>query len=344
MRIDTKSCVVNGQKDVSVVAQSVEYTGRGTLIKIARGGICGSDLHYYEEGAVGNFKVRQPMILGHEVVGRVVKTDRSDLAVNQAVAINPAKPCKHCEYCLSGHENQCVEMRFFGSAMYYPHVDGGFTQYKVVESDQCIPFDNSLDERVMAFAEPLAVAVHAVAQSGGIKGKNVFISGVGPIGSLIVAAARAAGAGEIVCADLSERCLSIAGRMGADKTLHAADENLNAYAADKGYFDIAFEVSGHPLSVTRCLELARATGVMVQVGMGGPPPAFPMMVVIAKEIRLIGSFRFNAAEFITAVAWLADGTIDPLPLLSGEYPQSELEQALLFAADKSQASKVQLIF
>src|SRR5476649_857544 len=157
MNIDTKSCVVNGKKSVAVISQSVEYSGQGTLVKVSRGGICGSDLHYYQEGAVGNFTVRQPMILGHEIIGYVVKSDTPELLVNQSVAINPSKPCKHCKYCLAGEENQCINMRFFGSAMYFLHVDGGFTQFKVVESDQCIPFDNALDARVMAFAEPLAV-------------------------------------------------------------------------------------------------------------------------------------------------------------------------------------------
>lgn len=344
MNINTKSCVVIGKKNVAVVAQSVEYSGEGTLVKISRGGICGSDLHYFEQGAVGDFKIKQPMILGHEVIGRIVKSDCADFAVDQPVAINPSKPCKQCKYCLSGHENQCVNMRFFGSAMYFPHVDGGFTQYKVVDTAQCVPFDKSLDERVMAFAEPLAVAVHAVNQAAAGIGKTVFVSGVGPIGSLIVAAAKAAGAKEIVCADISERCLAIAARMGADKTLNAGQDDVADYAKEKGYFDIAFEVSGHPLSISRCLELTRANGTLVQVGMGGAVPQFPMMMVIAKEIRLTGSFRFSAQEFATAVAWLANGTVDPLPLLSGEYPQSELEQALEFAANKSLASKVQLVF
>ncbi|WP_413727419.1 L-idonate 5-dehydrogenase [Sodalis sp. RH19] len=343
MNVDTQSCVVTGKKAVAVVAQNVEYSGQGTLVKISRGGICGSDLHYYQEGAVGNFKVRQPMILGHEVIGHVVKSDAPGLSVNQSVAINPSKPCKQCKYCLSGEENQCINMRFFGSAMYFPHVDGGFTQFKVVDTEQCIPFDNALDERVMAFAEPLAVAIHAVNQAGDVKGKTVFVSGVGPIGSLLVAAAKASGAREIICADLSQRCLDIAAQMGATKTLHAAAGDFSAYADQKGYFDIAFEASGHPQSITRCLELTRARGTLVQVGMGGVTPEFPMMMVIAKEIRLVGSFRFTT-EFNTAVAWLGNGTIDPLPLLSGEYPQAELEQALIFAADKSLASKVQLVF
>jgi len=343
MNIDTKSCVVNGKKSVAVISQSVEYSGQGTLVKVSRGGICGSDLHYYQEGAVGNFTVRQPMILGHEIIGHVVKSDTPELLVNQSVAINPSKPCKHCKYCLAGEENQCINMRFFGSAMYFPHVDGGFTQFKVVESDQCIPFDNALDARVMAFAEPLAVAIHAVNQAGEIKGKNVFISGVGPIGSLLVAAAKASGAREIICADVSQRCLDIASQMGATKTLHAANDDFSVYAEQKGYFDICFEVSGHPQSITRCLELTRAKGTLVQVGMGGVTPEFPMMMLIAKEIKLLGSFRFTT-EFNTAVTWLGNGTVNPLPLLSGEYPQAELEQALIFAADKSMASKIQLVF
>lgn len=113
--------------------------------------------------------------------------------------------------------------------------------------------------------------------------------------------------------------------------------------SEKGYFDISFEVSGHPSSISTCLEVTRAKGVMVQVGMGGAVPNFPMMMVISKEISLKGSFRFTT-EFNTAVSWLANRVINPLPLLSAEYPFTDLEAALLFAGDKTQAAKVQLVF
>ncbi|VEA66893.1 L-idonate 5-dehydrogenase [Serratia plymuthica] len=343
MKIQTRSCVVNGKYDVAVVEQEVEYQGTGTLVKITRGGICGSDLHYYQEGKVGSFQVRQPMVLGHEVIGEVVASDSALLTPGQKVALNPSKPCGQCKYCLANQQNQCTQMRFFGSAMYFPHVDGAFTQYKVVDSVQCIAFGADRDEKVMVFAEPLAVAIHAAKQPGEVKGKKVFVSGVGPIGCLLVAALKALGAGEIVCADLSPRCLDIAGEMGADVRLHAADDDFSVYLQDKGYFDIAFEVSGHPSSLQRCLEITRAKGTVVQVGMGGSFPDFPLMLLIAKELNLLGSFRF-VEEFSLAVAWLAEGTVDPLPLLSAEFDNRQLAQALEFAGDKSLAAKVQLVF
>lgn len=209
MKIQTQSCVVKGKYDVAVVQQEVEYQGTGTLVKITRGGICGSDLHYYQEGKVGSFQVRQPMVLGHEVIGEVVASDTARLAVGQKVALNPSKPCGQCKYCLANQQNQCLHMRFFGSAMYFPHVDGAFTQYKVVDSAQCIAFDADRDEKVMVFAEPLAVAIHAAKQPGEVNGKRVFVSGVGPIGCLLVAALKALGASEIVCADLSPRIVGL---------------------------------------------------------------------------------------------------------------------------------------
>ncbi len=98
MKIQTQSCVVNGKRDVAVIAQEVDYRGQGTLVKISRGGICGSDLHYFQEGKVGNFQVRQPMVLGHEVIGEVVASDSPQLPVGQKVALNPSKPCGQCKY------------------------------------------------------------------------------------------------------------------------------------------------------------------------------------------------------------------------------------------------------
>ena len=182
-------------------------------MKISRGGICGSDLHYFQEGKVGNFQVRQPMVLGHEVIGEVVASDSPQLPVGQKVALNPSKPCGQCKYCLAQQSNQCVEMRFFGSAMYFPHVDGAFTQYKVVDSAQCV-----LRRRLRRQGD----GVRRTAGGGDTRsetarrrdGKKVFVSGVGPIGCLLVAALKALGAAEIVCADLSPRCTAIAGQMG----------------------------------------------------------------------------------------------------------------------------------
>lgn len=343
MNIETQSCVITGKQQVSVTQQQVEWDGKGTLVRITRGGICGSDLHYYQEGKVGSFAVKMPMILGHEVIGYVAESDHPDLKPGQKVAVNPSKPCGSCKYCQRNQQNQCTSMRFFGSAMYLPHVDGGFTQYKVVDSAQCVPFPQEADEKVMVFAEPLAVCIHATHQAGDLHGKHVFISGVGPIGCLIAAAAKARGAASVVCSDISERSLRMAQQMGATATLHAADGDFAPYLADKGYFDVAFEAAGHPASLQRCLDVVCARGTLVQVGMGGAIPDFPIMALIAKEINLVGSFRFTH-EFNTAVEWLAGGVVNPLPLFSGEYDLREIDAALQFASDKTRAAKVQLTF
>ncbi|WP_044471121.1 L-idonate 5-dehydrogenase [Mannheimia massilioguelmaensis] len=346
MEIKTHSCVVKGPKDVDIIEQTVNYDESDqthTLVKMIRGGICGSDLHYYQHGKVGNFEVKHPMVLGHEMIAEVVKTNDPKLYVGQKVAINPSKPCGHCKYCLSNESNQCETMRFFGSAMYNPHIDGGYTQFKVVDNAQCITYSQEASDDVMTFAEPLAVAIHAAKQPGDLIDKRVFISGVGPIGCLTVAAAKVLGAREIVVADLSQRCLDIALQMGATKALNAATDDFSEYSAHKGAFDVSFEASGHPSSLERCLSVTRARGHIVQIGMGGNVPDFPIMTLIAKEINLVGSFRF-IEEFNTSVEWLSSGKINPLPLLSAVVPYHNLEQALIKAGDKTHVSKVQLSF
>jgi len=342
MNIETHACVISGKHQVSVKQQPLQWNGAGTLVRITRGGICGSDLHYYQHGKVGSYDVKMPMILGHEVVGYVVESDDPRLQPQQKVAINPAQPCGTCKYCQRQQENQCTAMRFFGSAMYTPHVDGGFTQYKVVTSSQCVPFPQECDDKVMVFAEPLAVCIHATHQAGELTGKRVFISGVGPIGCLIAAAAQVGGAAEVVCSDISARSLHMAKQMGATQVVNAESDDITHWMADKGYFDVAFEAAGHPASLQRCLDVVCAKGRLVQVGMGGSSDV-PLMTLIAKEIALVGSFRFTH-EFRTAVEWLARGIIDPLPLFSGEYHLQEIDAALQFAGDKTRAAKVQLTF
>ena len=138
-------------------------------MKISRGGICGSDLHYFQEGKVGNFQVRQPMVLGHEVIGEVVA---SDSAAGRAEGGAQSQQTLRAVQILSGAAKQSMRRdAFFGSAMYFP-VDGAFTQYKVVDSAQCVPYGADCDDRVMVFAEPLAVAIHAAKQPGDVTGKR----------------------------------------------------------------------------------------------------------------------------------------------------------------------------
>ncbi|CAG9297622.1 L-idonate 5-dehydrogenase [Celerinatantimonas diazotrophica] len=343
MKIETEACLVNGKKDVAVAHKVITYEDQGTLVKITRGGICGSDIHYYLDGKVGNNPITNPMILGHEVVGEIVKSDNPELRPGQKIAINPSKPCGTCAYCQSGMSNQCIDMKFFGSAMYRPHIDGGFTTHRLVETFQCKPYDESADEKMVVFAEPFAVGLHAVNQAGDVSGKTVLVSGVGPIGSLLVAALKLKGAKQIYAFDMSENCLQIAQLMGADNLVNISKQSIDEFAADKGFFDISFEVSGAQPSLDTCIQVTKARGTVVQVGMGRELNGFSMMGAIAKEIHLVGTFRF-VEEFDEAVQLLSDGAINPEPLLSHEFDFHDLEKAIKTAADKNIASKVQLVF
>lgn len=166
---------------------------------------------------------------------------------------------------------------------------------------------------------------------------------MGPIGCLTVAAVKALGATEIICADISQRCLDLALEMGATKVLHAINSDFSDYLKHKGEFDVSFEASGHSSSVERCLLVTKAKGTVVQIGMGSPIPEFNMMTLIAKEINWKGSFRF-VGEFNTAVEWLGSGKVNPLPLLSAVYSFEQLETALQQAGNKNEISKIQLTF
>lgn len=343
-KITCQACFAYGEKDVRVEQRELEYGDDDVLVKVDRGGICGSDIHYYQHGRAGMSVLKQPMVIGHEFVGTLVKIPAgSALRVGQRVAINPSQPCNQCEYCLSGKQNLCSTMRFMGSAQFNPHVNGGFSEYVVVTETQCLPYEK-VAPRVMAFAEPTAVAIHAVNVAGTLVGKKVLVIGAGPIGCLIMAAAHGAGAAEIVASDVSARCLELALQMGASATFNPIDAGSAArYQANRGYFDVVFEASGSPAAIHATVALVRPAGTVVQVGMGANSVDYPVMPMLVKEIRWVGSFRF-IDEFATAVAWLQEGRIDPLPLLSGEFAPAAIENALITAADKTLSSKVQITF
>ncbi len=320
-------------------------------VRIACGGICGSDLSYFNKGGVGDFKLREPLTLGHEVAGEVVELRPhpdwpapAGLAVGSRVAINPSRPCLHCTYCRAGRGNLCRHMRFLGSAALSPHVQGGFSESLVVRADQCVAVPPAMSYPVAACAEPLAVALHGVRRAGEVVGRHVLVAGAGPIGLLCLAAARHAGAASCTVTDLFDAPLRIARAMGADETIEvrAEPERLAASSAARGGFDVALEATGAAASVAAMPSLMRPGGRIVQLGML-PPGAVPLPanLLMAREIDLVGSFRFHE-EFAVAVEALAGGRIDVGPILSQRFPLHEASAAFAMAGDRQRAIKVQL--
>lgn len=344
-KITCNACLAHAEKDVRFESRDIEYSNDDVVVKVACGGICGSDIHYYQHGRAGMSILKHPMVIGHEFVGIVEKIPAgSELKVGQTVAINPSSPCNQCEMCLSGKQNMCGAMRFMGSAQFNPHVNGGFSEYVVVKPEQCIPYASQVPANVMAFSEPLAVAIHAVKMAGQLTGKRVLVIGAGPIGCLILAAAKCAGASELVTSDLSPRCLDLARQMGATAVMDPRDEKrVTHYQQNRGYFDVVFEASGAPAAITSTVAFTRPTGKIVQVGMGANPESWPVSAMLVKEINWIGSFRF-IDEFTTAVRWLEDGRINPRPLISAEFSPEKIEEALITATDKNISAKVLIRF
>lgn len=336
-----KAIVIHGAEDLRVDDLPDPAPAPGeVIVQIEYGGICGSDLHYVKHGAAGTSVLREPMVLGHEAAGRIVAlgATASKELLGARVAIHPGKPCARCEPCLGGMSNLCVSMNYFGSAAHLPHSHGVFAQYKAVPVGQIRLLPDYLSTRAAATAEPLAVAIHAVRQVSDIKNKTVLVNGAGPIGSLIVAAARAAGAGYIFVSDLEDASLAVAVRMGADSTVNV--DRSEALPVD---VDVVFEATGVPMTVAGCLTAARRRGTVVQVGMLPLGEiAAPLSSIVSKELTFRGAFRF-IDEISDAVELLAGG-LDVEPLLTHTFSLDQVPEAFRISTDRSEASKVLLDF
>jgi len=342
------AAVCHGKKDLRIEKlQDRALAADEVRVAVAYGGICGSDMHYYHRGAVGDFAVREPMTLGHEISGTVIEigTDVKGIAPGMKAALDPSRPCLTCSYCRTGRSNLCTNMAFLGSAGRFPHVQGGFAQHLVLRQDQIIPVPDDTDLLKLSVAEPLSVALHAVSRAGPLMGKRVIVTGSGPIGLLTALAARHAGAVEVVSTDVEDAALAVArNRMGASRTINVATQpdGLTPFEADGGTFDVAFEASGAPSALASLFKVVRRGGRIVQVGMLPPGTApVPVNKLQASEIEFVGAFRANG-EFRLAVELIVSGALDVSPILSGTYALADAVAAFEHAGNRSKVVKLHL--
>ena len=342
-----RAVVVHAARDLRVEAVADAEPRSGEIrVRIGAGGICGSDLHYFRHGGFGVVRLKEPMVLGHEIAGVVeaVGSDVRRVKPGDRVAVSPSSPCDRCAYCLEGRQNHCLNMRFYGSAMVFPHVQGAFREALVCDEAQAYVLASDVSLGEAAMAEPLAVCLHAVRRAGPMLGKRALVTGSGPIGALAVIAARRAGAAEIIVTDVVEGALAFALKVGADRAINTAatPDGLAPYAAGKGAFDVMFEAAGAEAALRGALEVVRPGGVIVQIGLGGEMK-LPMNTVVAKEIELRGAFRFHQ-EFAMAAALIDKRLVDVKPLISATLPFARATEAFELAMDRSQSMKVQLAF
>lgn len=332
--------VIHAAEDVRVEEREVVPPAAGEVqVSVSLGGICGSDISYYKHGAVGRFTVTAPMILGHEVVGTVrdLGSGVSGFEDGQRIAVDPSSPCMTCERCKEGRFNICLNPSFLGSASTQPHTDGGFSSVISSRSQNVVPLDDSVPNKLAVFAEPLSVCVHAVARAGGVAGARVLVVGAGPIGGMLTAVCTAEGAAEVVVADVEAGRLQTATALGAHGVRLVGSEDLGED------YDVVFDASGAAPAISDALERARRGGVLCLVGLphSGPVP-MPVNLSITGEVDIVGSFRFNHNEFRRSVELLTNG-LDLRPLISSQYSAHEAGAAFVEAAS-GQAMKVQLDF
>ncbi|RUR03058.1 L-idonate 5-dehydrogenase [Labedella endophytica] len=337
-----RAVTVHGAEDLRIdtVADPVAAPGE-VVIAMEWGGICGSDLSYWRHGASGTAVLKHPLVLGHEVAGRIVEIgDGVDgFALGQAVTVHPSEPVGDTTLPerLAGRTNLYPQTRYFGSAAFDPHTDGGFSERRAVKAWMVRALPDAVDTLHGALAEPLAVALHAVGRAGDVSGRDIVVNGAGPIGCLVVAAARYLGARSVTAADLQQASLDIATRMGATATV-----NVGAGEALPADSELIFETSGAAGALGSVLHAAARGGTVVQVGnLPGTPTPAVLGDLVTREITWVGSYRF-ADEIDDAIAALAAG-LDVSPIITHRFDLADADEAMRVAGDRGTgSSKVML--
>lgn len=333
-----RAVVVHGAGDLRVEERPDPAPGPGeVLIAMEWGGICGSDLAYWKNGASGPFPLRHPLVLGHEVAGRVAglgpgvdgPPPGTPVTVHPATLVGDEElPAR-----IAGRTNLHPRVRYFGSAAFDPHTDGGFSRLRTVPADQVRVLPDGVGTEAGALAEPLSVALHAVDRAGDVRGRTVLVNGAGPIGCLAVAAARYRGAGTVLAADIDPGSLTVARAMGADDVV---DVSAGTLPED---VEIVIEASGAPSALGAVLHACARGGTVVQVGnLPGTPVSAVLGDLVAREITWVGSFRF--VEIADGLAALAAG-VDVTPVVSHRFDIGDADEAMAVAA-RPGSSKVML--
>jgi L-iditol 2-dehydrogenase len=338
-----KAAVLYGPKDLRFETVDTPVPAEDeVLIQVLANGLCGSDIHFYDEGRLGPFRVTTPYIPGHESVGRVVVSNRSGpkREAGEIVAIEPGIPCRCCEHCRSGRYNLCPDVVFLSA----PPVNGTFAQFVAVAADFAHPVPAGLPHEEAALVEPVSVGIQACKRGGLSAGQTCAIVGAGPIGLITLMVARAYGATEIYLADVQPNRLRKAEEMGATAVINAKERDVPAAVMEltggRGV-DVVFDTSGSTRGNALTPFLAKRGGTVTVVGWPESPRVdFPMEEVIERELDIRGVNRY-CNTYPPALALMARGSINTAPLISHRFAFEDVCSAFRFASEnRSETIKV----
>ncbi|CAG0899215.1 unnamed protein product [Darwinula stevensoni] len=297
------------------------------LVQMHSVGICGSDVHYWKAGRIGDFIVKNPMVLGHEASGIIhqVGPNVHHLKAGDRVAIEPGIPCRLCDFCKSGRYNLCPDIVFCAT----PPVHGNLCRFYKHAADFCYKLPDHVTMEEAALLEPLSVGVHACRRAGVTLGSDVLICGAGPIGLVNVLTARAMGARRIVITDVKEDRLEMAKQLGAHHVINVGSgKSLDTITSEvEKAFDgekpeKTIECSGAEACIRMGIRCTRSGGTLVLVGLGPPEVSVPLVDAAVREVDIRGIFRY-ANCYPTALDMVASGLVNVKPLVTHHFQLEE---------------------
>lgn len=290
------------------------------IVKIEYCGICGSDVHFYKDGRIGDLVVSGEYVLGHEVAGTVtqVGSNVKHLVAGDRVALEPGITCGHCEQCTEGKYNLCKDVVFFAT----PPVQGALQNYVKHPANLCFKLPENVSTMEGALVEPLAVGLHACKQGNVGLGDSVVILGSGCIGLVTLLAAKASGASNVVVVDLFEKRLNFAKELGANHVINARNENVDErikeILGERGA-DVVIETAGSAKTIYQTPFFAKMGGTVVLVGLTAEADLkYNMAQVMNKELTIKSVFRYRNL-YPTAINAIADGSIDVKKIVTHEF-------------------------
>lgn len=335
MESTMKVAVLEGVRKIGLIERPVPVPKSDeVLVQVENCGVCGSDLHYFTEGRIGDYVVKSPLVLGHETGGTVVKVGSGvqGLKVGDRVALEPGKTCGKCEFCRTGRYNLCPDVIFFAT----PPVDGTFQEYVAHKASLCFKIPNNMSTLEAALIEPLAVGFHAASQADAHVGQTAVVLGVGCIGLCCVMALRARGVTTIHVSDIVQVRLDKALEIGATEVINAHDtdpEKAIAQLTNNNGADIVIETAGSETTYRQAVKIAKPGATVVYVGYTPSGDAnMPMSTVLNKELNIKSVFRYRHI-YPSAIEAISKGVVDVKKLVSHSFCLDDMQTALDFSAD-----------
>ncbi len=328
-----RASVLRGTGDLAVEERPVPTPApHEVLIRIRSVGVCGSDVHYFEHGRIGSFVVTEPLVLGHEASGVVesVGSSVTRLRAGDRVSLEPGVPDLSCPECLVGRYNLCESMKFHATP---PH-DGSFTEYVVHHELFAHKISDLISDDAAALLEPVSVALWACQKAGVSAGSRVLVTGVGPVGLLVVQVARALGAAEVTASDVNQERLELARTLGATHVLDPGNSTLPHGRRP----DVLIDCSGNQGAIRAAIDLVAPAGRVVLVGMGGAEYPMPISTVQERELVVTGTFRY-AHTWPTAIGLAESGALELDQLVTSHHGIEQVADALSAARRDPSAIK-----